>query len=694
MSKGKGNKGNAGKEAPKSGGEDVNLESGHEGNNELRPDTAMDDDFNTKICIKGDKAEIIDSDDANLIVRGIGEVVNSEDMIEAQLGIHRYETGFLPLYRTLNRIINLAMTVEDADNEVLMAAFKDIKKKIDDGNGIRNIGKPKLSKIDEEYVAKLKAEPCRHLLSFLFPNADPSLRSKYHTIISWAKSANRHNFVDWISNEIVYQGPKEDVKCGKGIKGALKFVKMIEPKRSKVVSSNDKPVDFAKHAGDNSKIVIPKPEWIEKEMNNLMIFASVNGENLELYDITDTDMRHVEAAIKQRHATHFAAEYDYSEELNEQTMEQIQNIRKLIMPTEFLMWQDQWVTYIMPLYPTWVDDNGKVSHCYHLHYAIILDMSDIPEKGQDYDTTFPAVYGQDRSNKNSDVLKIGYATKEIDKIGKFDGDFNIEWTSDNMYSYKFMDALWETTGNRVYRQGKKDTVTGLCRGLSEPPLGFEYLHMSKFRSSIIISRDIDFDRARKEYKKWKDLQSSGGVKGDTDVVVVVENGVVGVWFSPIPAPQKKDEKQTYLYDGAFFEVGKDIDKRYRGKWCIPEKRIERIWNFISHPWELLIPGHTEDLLIGEGATTKECLSFDEALLVMEANKEKALPGDDRLTKQELKDKHYMRLIDLCSDKEVGKEYVADGSSFRVAGAGEKGKRLCLPFILKCGRIWLHLPTSQ
>ncbi|MEI6557544.1 MAG: hypothetical protein WCO00_03990 [Rhodospirillaceae bacterium] len=654
----------------------------------------MQDDFEISICLKGGKVTKIDAESKNLIIRAMAAIANSSDLLDAQISIYGHQKGFGHLYRILDQINKLTEIIDEADNAVILSAFKALKSDVDSGMGFINIGRPKLPKPDDEFVAALKKEPFNVLLGFYFPNADAQLRSKYRVIMSWAKKNNRHNFVDWISNEIVYQADEGDVKCGKGISGALKFVRLIEKTNKATTASTEKPIDHAKKVGHNSKISIDIPGWLEGTTGNLMILACVNGDKVDLYDVTTSDQRVIDTAIKLRHAAYFANAFDDEVMSADQTIEMIKNVRKLIMPSEFLIWQDKYHMYMIPLYPTWKDDNGNIKRKTKNHYAIMLDIPDILEKDQDYEVTLPVVFGEGNDEYLPDVLKLGYSTKDIDPIGRYSGELNIEWSGNSQYSFKCLGALWETTAHRTWRPGKKDPVTGLERYLSEPPTGFEYIRLAAFDAAQFLSGNIDFDKPKKEFKKWKELQYANGFKKDTDVLIAIENGIIGIWFSPIKVENKKDSsaKVKYAYDGAFFEIGHTKSK-IRGKWCVPEKRIERIWNFISHPWELYIPSNTDDLEIGEGGNITECLSVEDAEKYLKSVKTGPLAVDKLLNEWELRDKHYTRLPDLCSVREGSHKFIEDSGKIRRAQAHENGKYLCLPIILKCGRVWVHLPSE-
>ncbi len=688
--------------AAKENGEAVlTLDTGYNGGDELQPDI-MQDDFEVSICLKGDKTTKLSIEDANPLLRDIGEIANSDDLRDAQVSIYGYEKGFGSLYRTLDMILTLSIKVPDIDSAVILAAFIDLKKAVDEGKGFINIGRPKLGKIDDKWVANFKESPCPVLLAFFFPNADATLRSKYNTILTWAVEYNRHNFVTWISNTIYIDDEKAKdgkVACGKGIVAALKFIRSIKPKKDADVGSKDKPVDFAKKIGDNTKVQIPRPTWLEKD-GNFLILGSVSGDTLTLFDVTDSDQRRIDATVKLRHATQYAAQYDHKAQSSEQISEIIQNIRKLIMPPEFLMWQDNYTMYLMPIYPTWIDDNGKVSHCRENHFSVVIEIGDIPESGSDFDTTFPVVYdGQNTEHDKAgfDVFSIGYSTKELDLIAKSKENLNIEWSGNSLISFKCMGARWETTSQRKWLPGKKDPKNGLMKYQSEVPSGFPYLKLAMFDGGNILSEAVDFDKARKEFKRWKDLQGRSGVISDIDIILAIEHGVIGIWFPPIKAAaslKKDDTKPEYVYSGEFMVVGKMNAGHIVGKWCVPEKKMERIWNFISNPWEIRVPNRLDEIVIGEGEQARECLSYEEAIPITTIYYPKPLPGDDRLNEYELRDKHYTRLPDLCSDQAVGKEYVLDENDrYRRTTGREVGKRMCIPLILVCGRMWVHLPSK-
>ena len=741
---------------------------------EITPEDPMLADMRLKLSQVGEKRKELLLTSTNLITRAISEIANSSDFIETQKAIYAFETGFTPLYRVLDKVVKLGDQIvyllgdknkagqtksadeNKEDRETVFKAFSDLEKVKKDGLGIVNIGKAKLPKVNDAFIDELKANPCPKLIDFLFSSADPSTRSDYRKITSWAQRHDRHNFVDWISNEIVYDGvPTADntsgiEKCGKGIKGAVKFVRCTEQTEAASISIDKSALDYAKEICEksNAKLSMPKPEWLSEKENDkgepatFMILATVKGGELTVYDVTDGDKRTYENAIKQRHSSHFATVFDQKEENRGAIVEQVQNIIKLISAPELLIWQDQYATYLMPIYPTWLDGKKNVIPCKEeSQYCIVLQFQDIGEKDSEFDATFPITFGGESGSE----LPHGFSTTDVKKIRSYKGPLEIEWVGRNMLSFKSMGVSWEKFDPKAFIPGKAEP-NGLMRYISAKPVGFDYVRMAIFSSAYIVSENIDFARAKKEFSKWKDLQyakTSSYARTDVDILIAVENGIIGVWFYPIKAKKtNSSDPDTYNYEGNFVQIGTTTHNLLRGKWLIPEKRIERIWNFISHPWELLIPDGTEDYTIGEGDKAYECLSYDDALVLMVTNPEQTYRADSKLTEQEVRDLHYDRLINLCSDKEAGTswveeqgvwkgEYPEDKSirkgyahlskvvdvnpeqqashnsasaevtpettlstpSFRVACEGEKGKRLVLPLVLKCGGIWLTLPTK-
>ena len=674
------------------------LETGFDGDDSLIvlvPDDPTTLEFQKAICLKGDKIAHLSVVDDNPFIRSMAAIADSSDMQEAQFCIYGYERGFKPLYRTLDRIINLANDIDNADNQVLLEAFCKLKADCDAKKGFRNIGRPKLPKIDDAYVVKLKEDPCRKLIDFYFPGADGAIRSRYTTVTTWAKKHNKTGFVDWLDNDISCDGGEGLVNCGSGIKGAIKFLGIINQDKKPALVSQVTPIDLAKQVGKDTRVEVVKPSWLDKDAKDFLVFASVEGGKLFLYDLIDTNKRSIEAVVKLKHASEYASAYDYSASLSDLVMDNIQSLRKLITPAEFIMWQDKFQTYIMPLYATWVDNNENVvKRCTNSHYAVMVEIGQIIEHESDFDAAFPEVFEQHYPDAVPNVFDIGYSTKEIDKIGRFKGTLDIDWAGSNLIAYHFMGAYWETTANRKWKRGKSDS-DGLMRYLSEPPVGHEYLLMTAHGSPIALAGRVDFDNARKEFKRWKDLRLNQNIKDDTDILIAIENGIIGVWFSPIKTtkqPKKGETQQPYVYDGVFVEVGKTNHKDFRGKWLIPEKRMERIWNYVSHYWDIVIPEPLNELVVNQGTDAREVLDYDEAEEVMKGFVNRTQVGDERLNDHERKDKHYTRLPDLCSDQEVGYDYVKDGDRYRRAAAGEVGKRMCIPLVMKCGRMWVHLPS--
>ncbi|MFZ4702418.1 MAG: hypothetical protein ACOYMG_20435, partial [Candidatus Methylumidiphilus sp.] len=328
---------------------------------ELAPEDPMLADFRLKVCQTGEKRKQLSAKAENPILRMIGEIANSADFVESQQTIYAYETGFMSLYRTLDRIIKLGNQIAETDYITVEKALSDIKKDIKGGLGFVNIGRPDLPAINEKYVNAFKADPCSKLVDFFYASAGPNTRAEYRKITSWCQRHNRHNFVQWISDEIVYDGtptadnPSGLQKCGKGIKGALKFVRNVERKETTIVLAPDTaPIDYAKAICDeaNTMTVIAKPDWVNEKENekgepaNFMILASVKGDQLVIYDVIDSDKRTYEKAIKNRHSSPFAKAFDQGVVSREVILEQIKNISKLISAPELLIWQDKYMTYL------------------------------------------------------------------------------------------------------------------------------------------------------------------------------------------------------------------------------------------------------------------------------------------------------------------------------------------------------------
>lgn len=639
------------------------------------------------------KAKALTTDTNNAILNGIAKIAANPALLSAQQSIYGYETGHTGLYEVLDQIINLALVVDATDAKDVKTAFLDIRKMADDGYGIMNIGKPKLPKIDDEFAAVVKANPCKALVNVIFPNADGSIRGKYTKITKWAKEHNRHNFVEWLENDISYEDATGQVICGKGIKGASKFISLVQKTNVPAPKSDEKPLELAKRIGGNTRFEIPSPSWLDKEINDCLIMASRDDKGLlYLYDVTVTELKQIETAIRNRHASHFSTSVDFEDGNVQKLNELIQNLRKLIAPKELVMSQYKGATFLTPLYPTWVDDNGNPKYSREHHYAIVIDVSGIMLDDMKTVATFPHVNDENVARID---LSYGYSASDIKAMVSHKSGLCVKWTSTYKNSFQSMGTNWETTKGRKYAPGKKDAANDCFRGLSEAPVGSNYITTGLVHGRTELSTDIDFDTARKEFKQWKDLSFKNGLKRDTVVLIVVENGQIGIWFPPIKAAkQPADGTVAYDFDGKYVKVGTTSEKRMRGKWCVPEKKIERIWNFISNPWMLCIPNRLDTIVIGEGDDKQPCLSFDQALAVMDTNKDRANDADTTLNERERADKVYQRLLNLCADQEGEPGWVKENDSYRRAAHDEQGHRLCVPLVLRCGRMHVHLPSNR
>ena len=164
---------------------------------------------------------------------------------------------------------------------------------------------------------------------------------------------------------------------------------------------------------------------------------------------------------------------------------------------------------------------------------------------------------------------------------------------------------------------------------------------------------------------------------------MVENGEIGIWYPPIKAAkQPANGGEVYAYDGKYIKVGTTSETRLRGKWCVPEKKIERIWNFISNPWTLGVPAKLGSIVLGTGDHKQGCLSLEQALAVVSTNQNLSFPGDDELNDRERQDKGYQRLLNLCADQDGEPGWLEENGVYRRATHDEHGMRLCVPLILR------------
>ncbi|MEI6987374.1 MAG: hypothetical protein WCK65_14725, partial [Rhodospirillaceae bacterium] len=369
--------------------------------------------------------------------------------------------------------------------------------------------------------------------------------------------------------------------------------------------------------------------------------------------------------------------------------ELVQNVRKLIMPSEMVLSQCGTSLFLAPLNNTWIDDNGNPVYRRDNQYAIVIDVTGLPTTNDNQPASLPFA---NAAGSRFDLTK-GYATVELKKMAAFKGTPSIKWLGQSQNGFDFLGAYWDSTQHRKYAPGKKDIVNDCFRGLSEASVGTDYVMAAVIQGTREISRDINFDRARKDFKRWKDLSFMNGLKKETEVLMFVEDGVVGIWFPPIKsAKQPATGEPVYAFDGALVKVGTTSDRRLRGKWCVPERKIERIWNFVSNPWTLLVPNLLETIELGQDEARQRCLSFEQAQQVMDTNVCRTEPGDNLLNQRELTDKGYQRLRNLGSDQEGDPGWVEIDGVYRRGNHGEVGQRLFLPLIMKCGRMWVHFPS--
>ncbi len=234
---------------------------------------------------------------SNRLLSGLGALAGNSAMVAAQQSIYGSQIGFRPLYQMLDGVINEAMLWDEATDKEVHETVVAIHKDLEDGYGYANIGCPKLPAIKDNFATQVKENTCKALIDILFPLADSSIRSKYTKVTKWSKEHNRHSFVDWLENDIRYESTSGYVNCGKGLKGALKFISIIEKSDTPTVKSDQDPIDLAKQIGSNTRFEVPIPGWLDAEISNCLILAFRENNKFFLYDVMETEKKTIGAGI-------------------------------------------------------------------------------------------------------------------------------------------------------------------------------------------------------------------------------------------------------------------------------------------------------------------------------------------------------------------------------------------------------------
>ena len=144
-----------------------------------------EDIIREELCIAD--GDVIDVNDSNPIIRLFGTLAVSEDLIEVQTNIIKYNQGSAGLFRFLGALLNAGETILQASREQVGEAFGYLYKKLSaeakeaatnnrKNKGFRNIGVPVIPVASQKFITRLFAEPeflYKTLVDFYFPNLSP-----------------------------------------------------------------------------------------------------------------------------------------------------------------------------------------------------------------------------------------------------------------------------------------------------------------------------------------------------------------------------------------------------------------------------------------------------------------------------------------------------------------------------------------
>ena len=301
-------------------------------------------------------------------------------------------------------------------------------------------------------------------------------------------------------------------------------------------------------------------------------------------------------------------------------------------------------------------------------------MHHVHDKERDWSMRFNEFTFLERGNNlGDDVFGVGYTTTEIDKILKCNSDPVFEWLNDNKSGFKFMGASWYNYPKRHPKpRSADDQKAKRVRLPSRAPYGFEYIagcifHDDKGRhNGDMMSEDVDFSKARLEFKTWVEARTQVGLAEPTEIVICVKDGVIGIWYEPV-----RNANGEYIYnaDQALVKIGTTEVAELKGQWRVSVDRIRRVWGLLASGWSLYIPHLLEDVALFKEPN----LDFDGALDVLNSESE---------------DQPYGHMQNLCSTSEH------DDCLFEVANSEAEDEhwvaRLCIPLVLRCNTLWVYL----
>ena len=497
-------------------------------------------------------------------------------------------------------------------------------------------------------------------------------------MLAFAHEKELDNFVTWVAGDHSYRENGVDVP-GSGLIGAYHKIRAL----TKVVdpAASVKSDDVLNNAFmTNSKHTFVKPDWLKAEDKRFLILGQIVGDNVEVVNVTTTDLSKMKEIIRGRHGSLFPSDFDYlTGDPLLKMRDAIKNLIKFVGSGELIMWQDDQSTYLMPTYEQWIDDAfpGVLKTDRSQHHAIVIDIYPMKDKKTKEYFQFPEimqVLGDIQTE--TDIFPVGYVTNQVEKISKFKGTPEFEWMNEDKTAFTFMGALWTSSDTKRSKpRTKEDDLKKRTRVNSTAPYGFQYIQASKYyengdkKLGNLASDNIDFSNARREFRKWSDARTEGGLPAASEVVICVENGAIGVWFETV---HDKTGKVIYNGNNELVRIGSTEVTQLKGQWRVPVSRMKRLWELVTGNWDLMIPEYLDQVRYFKEPN----LSLDDALTVMDRTV--TLP--------------YGQMENLCSvhDHDGGLLNFQDPDDSEDLGVN---MRLCIPLLLRCNSLWIYLYTE-
>ena len=656
-----------------------------------------------------DTGDIIVTND-NDILKIFAEVAASDDLIATQRVIIAYEFGSGPLFRVLGRISELGEAITTSKPALVAEAFKQLRSQLTDeiklsgvekrpNKGIKGIGVPTIPVADQKFFKKLMDNPLflfKTLVAFFFPRLSAQTRRKYYTVMHWAYIKQEPNFVVWLSGSHTYTIEGETT-TRRGLIGAYEFIRATEP----TIGDDDpkaRPTDglIRKAMSDGKSFETAKPSWLEECVEDFsepfMMLGKVDGGNIKFYNSVTSDESKIKSAIQSGHGSLFPTDLmcnTTDQKVNNANMTPaIKNLVTYTGAPALILWQDSLTkTFVMPLYNEWVTDekpNVKVVNTKEHLVAMInlFDAYDSSAEENNEDMILPSAVDAE-NDFDASVFNVGFITSDLLKLLDFKGDLKESFRlNDEGTVLEFMGVQWMTAPHvKAKRKSDEDKRLGITRQRPVAPYGYRYISACRYFSEEMESSDqygelfsenLDFSLGRAVYKKWVECRKAAGIKTKQEhVAICAKEGKIGLWFENV----ESDGIVYYDNHNKLVEVGK-CSIFLIGQWRVPIFHLTRIWNLLTGPWQLYLPGEVDQILYHDEPPMSRSLLRHVFRLEYK---------DD-----DTKDLSFGRMKNLNSTGEVDDGIYNIKNKYDPDEVEPIPRRKCFPLVLRCGALWIYL----